>query len=74
MSKFRLSSTLRRTHDIVNLNQQGKNLLSVLVIVTVFSFLSFTSLLLCIQLLTNFQNLHGKILNEIDWLGVNAGF
>ena len=42
MSKFRLSSTLK--HVIVNLNQQEKNLLSVLVFVTVFSFLSFTSL------------------------------
>ena len=43
MSKSRLGSTLR--HDTVNLNQQGKNQLSVLVFVTVFSFLSFTSLL-----------------------------
>ena len=36
MAKFRLSSTLR--HDIVNLNQQGKNLLSVLVFVADLSF------------------------------------
>ena len=45
MSKFRLSSTLRHTHDIVNLNQQGKNLLSVSLFVTIFSFLPFPSLL-----------------------------
>ena len=75
MSKFRLSTTLK--HVIVNLNQQGKKpterfsfcdgfLFSVLYIIILT--------ILCIQLLTNFQNSLGKKLNKIDWLGVNTGF